>query len=183
MNPFRRSQMLVVTVIIAGLIAASAPVSAADVCYNAEIEEDPFSGETTMLLRSWMGMLSLGDEGPMLEFFVGAAGAVGSTLPPGFEMLVLLQDGTRVTLVSDRPAGPTGRAYVTEYSASVSTRWSLHFPLTALAMHAMVQSPIKALRYTLQDEITIDVTPERIKDFRNDLACLTNHMGPTQAAD
>lgn len=154
-----------------------APVAhAADVCFGEIIEEDPFSGETTLSLHSWMGKLTLNDDGPQLEFPLAAAGAVPQSLPPGFELLLLLDNGTRVTLVSDRTVEPSGHAYVTEYSATVSTRWSLHFILSEEAIHAMVQSPIKAIRYSLQEEVTIEVEPARIKDFRNDLACVANHM-------
>jgi hypothetical protein len=149
---------------------------AADVCFDEIVEEDPFSGASTLSLRSWMGTLILDDRGPQLEFPLAAAGAMAQSLPPGFELLLLLDNGTRVILVSDRPAEPSGHAYVTEYSATVSTRWSMHFILSEEAIHAMVQSPIKAIRFTLREEVTIEVEPGRIKDFRNDLACVANRM-------
>jgi hypothetical protein len=127
------------------LLAAVGEAHARDVCAGATTRTDALTGDSaTTLVR---GGLILGIEGDsaIVTMPVLRAGARPAPIPPGSEVLVVLENGTRVHFITMDPMLPG----VDAESGYLMSTYAMTWTLTSEAAHAMAQSRPIAMRYTV----------------------------------
>jgi hypothetical protein len=162
-------------------LAVSTEALAVDVCRWAEVESDPFAGTQTIRTASGSTRLTLDKDGPHMTFMVFEPGVGTVELPAGFELQWVLADGTKIVFRSARATPALPRAYASEYSAGVVTGWETDYALTPEVIHAIAQSPLTAMRYTVSKERTIEVGEKHANAIQRDFACIASHLPPSEA--
>ncbi len=156
-----------------------APVQAAavDVCRWAETTTDLVDGTSTFKLARHGLTIEIEDGKGYVSIPVSLGGINAMGIPAGTEILMLLENGTRIRYFTARDSMPKGTAYATQYSAGVYSTWTLRWPLSAEAAHAVAQSPPIAMRYSLgENEIKPDYSPAVGRRLQVLFACAAHHL-------
>ena len=132
---------------------------AVDVCRGAEVQTDRVSGVQSMRMTESELVLDVTDGVATVTAPASLPGLVDVVVPAGTELLLVLEDGTKVTFRTSAPVTPKGTAWASQYAAGVFTTWTLAWSVSAEAAHAVASSRPVALRYTLADHpFAVDYT-------------------------
>jgi hypothetical protein len=150
--------------------------AAVDVCKWAEYGTDKFKGTQTVTMESRGHALRVTSEGATLDLTFIEPGVKDTRLPAGFQMQWLLEDGTKITFVSEAASGPMPRAWASQYAAGIITAWKVAFHVSAEAAHAIAQSGPTTVRYEITEERTLELSRSDGRIYQRDFACASNNL-------
>ena len=121
------------------------PAEARDVCRNAVTTTDALTGESATTLVRGGFILSVEGEAVTVTMPVRRVGQRPAPIPEGTEVMLALENGTRVHFYTKGVPIP-GADAVTQYAVDAFT---MTWALSPEAAHAAAQSRPIAMRYTL----------------------------------
>lgn len=154
---------------------SASPAIASDVCRGADVQVDRVSGvRSTALDVPRLGLtLAVADEVATMSAPIRLSGLIDNAVPPATEILMVLDDGTKVTFRTSDSATPSA----TLNTAGGFTSWTLTWSVTSEAAHAVAGARPVALRYSIADHpIAVDYSNAVGTKVQRMYACAANQL-------